>query len=271
MPLPPDHAPRPANSHAILASWIAGPALVLASLALFIALDDRNVALFRVWNEAAAGWLPPALWAGITNLGATLGAFCLIAPALAWRPQWVAATLLAAPFAATFAQGLKYAYAEPRPAAVLPLDSFNVIGLPLRTDSFPSGHSTTAFVVAGVLALCTLREWRRAPALLALALACLVAYSRVAVGAHWPLDIFTGAAGGWLAAAIGVGLSDRLRFWEQPRGVRAMAGLLAVLAIAFAIEDVGYPEGVWSQYLLVAWALGGIAFVLLRPAPRSLA
>lgn len=235
----------------------------------FIAILDLNTPLFLAWNEAASGWLPASVWAGITNLGATLGAFCLIAPALAWRPQLVAAALLAAPFAGLFAQGLKYTYAEPRPAAVLDADTFNVIGLALRTDSFPSGHSTTAFVLAGVIAFHYLREGRRLPAVAALAVAASVAFSRIAVGAHWPLDIFTGAAGGWLIATVGTVIAARWRFWEQAQGVRIMAALLTLLAVAFALEDVGYPEGLWSQYLLVAWALTGIAYVLLRPARRS--
>lgn len=271
MPFSPVPSPSASPTRASILTWIIAPALVCALLAGFIAARDFNTPLFLAWNEAASGWLPAAVWAGITNLGATLGAFCLIAPVLAWRPQWVASTLLAAPFAALFAQGLKYTYAEPRPAAVLDPDTFNVIGLALRTDSFPSGHSTTAFVLAGVIAWHCVREGRRLPAVAALAMAASVAFSRIAVGAHWPLDIFTGAAGGWLTAAIGSALAARWRFWEQPQGVRFMAILLALLAIVFALEDVGYPEGLWSQYLLVAWALSGIAYVLLRPARRSLA
>lgn len=268
MPLPPDSSASHAHRRLIL-PWIVVPAFACALMAALIAAQDLNTGLFLAWNAAASGWLPPTLWAGITNFGATLGAFCLIALALAKKPQWVAATLLAAPFAGVFAQGLKYAYAEPRPAAVLDPDSFTVVGLALRTDSFPSGHSTTAFVVAAVVALYSLRGGRSWPALLALAAAALVAFSRIAVGAHWPLDIFTGAAGGWLCGAIGTALATRWRFWERAGGVWTMASILALLAIAFAIEDVGYPEGRWAQYLLAACGLFGAAHAVLRLKGRS--
>lgn len=259
--------PQPTDisaSHRAYLAWIAIPALACALAAAWVAVQDANTPLFLAWNAAASGMLPAALWAGITNFGATLGAFCLIAPLLAWRPRWVAATLLAAPFASLFAQGLKYAYAEPRPAAVLDPDSFNVIGLALRTDSFPSGHSTTAFVLAGVVALHHVRGGRHWPAVIALAGAALVAFSRIAVGAHWPLDIFTGAAGGWLCAAVGTAWAARWRFWQQPGSVRVMAGILALLAVAFAIEDTGYPQGLWAQYLLVACGLIGAGRALLH-------
>ncbi|MEW5854382.1 MAG: phosphatase PAP2 family protein [Myxococcota bacterium] len=62
--------------------------------------------------------------------------------------------------------------------------------------SFPSGHSCTAFAVAiGVLFL--------APLLfpVALALAAVVAFSRVYLGVHYPSDVLTGAAMGVVLGA----------------------------------------------------------------------
>lgn len=247
--------------------WVLLPAVAFAMLAGALFASERNTALFLAWNAAAQA-LPASLWAGITNFGATLGAFALIAPALLWRPRWVASALLAAPFAAVYAQGLKTLFAEPRPPAVLALDSFNVIGLPLHTDSFPSGHTVTAFVVAGVVTFCATTAQRRWLGAVALALAALVAFSRVAVGAHWPLDLFAGAAGGWLCAAVGCAWAARWRFWTHARGVRTMAVLLLLVCVALAIEDLGYPEGQWSQYLLAVWgALGTL--LALRHADRG--
>jgi undecaprenyl-diphosphatase len=68
--------------------------------------------------------------------------------------------------------------------------------VPLPTDhSFPSGHAATSFAAATILSFAFPR-W--APAFLVLAAA--VAYSRVYVGVHYPLDVLGGAVLGVLVA-----------------------------------------------------------------------
>ena len=76
-----------------------------------------------------------------------------------------------------------------------------------HTHSFPSGHATTSFACATVLALMLPRL--RVPLLL---LAAAISWSRVYVGVHWPLDVFAGAA---LGVGIGVAVARAL-----PRLVR---------------------------------------------------
>jgi undecaprenyl-diphosphatase len=64
------------------------------------------------------------------------------------------------------------------------------------THSFPSGHATTSFACAVTLAAFTPRY--AAPVLYALAAG--IAYSRVYVGVHYPLDVLAGAVLGILVA-----------------------------------------------------------------------
>jgi undecaprenyl-diphosphatase len=65
-----------------------------------------------------------------------------------------------------------------------------------HSHSFPSGHATTSFACATVLALMLPRL-----AVPLLVLAAAVAWSRVYVAVHYPLDVLAGAV---LGAAIGL-------------------------------------------------------------------
>lgn len=62
-------------------------------------------------------------------------------------------------------------------------------------QSFPSGHATTSFAVAFVVGFLS-RRWL----LPLLAIAVIVAISRIAVGAHYPTDVIGGAVVGTLGA-----------------------------------------------------------------------
>jgi len=232
-------------------------------------LTGTNKDLFLIANKdwfmagnAAAQWLPPVFWAGITNLGNTLGAFCLVAPLIARWPRWVATALLALPFGTFYTHLIKRLVDMPRPARTLMPGTYQIIDSPIFWYSFPSGHSVTIFALAGILVFCSKRRlvWLALPA------AMLVAFSRIAVGAHWPLDLLAGAAGGWAVAAIGCSMSARWRFWENVHGQRILAGIVFFCALFFVFEDTGYPRGLWMQYLLCAMGILGSLYALWRPA-----
>jgi undecaprenyl-diphosphatase len=79
-------------------------------------------------------------------------------------------------------------------------------------NSFPSGHAATSFAGAVILGYL----FRRAlPGLLALA--ALVAVSRVYVGVHYPLDVLGGAA---LGSVVALGVIAVLRLRPRTSGGR---------------------------------------------------
>ncbi len=232
--------PQPQQSQFPLSSpwvWLI-PAITLLAAAAIVLLD-ANQSLFFQLNQWGRSQVSALFWANTTILGDTLVAFSLLGLFARKRPDIVWALLLAAVFATAWVHILKPLIDNPRPLAALGADAVNVIGVALRHGSFPSGHTATAFTLAGVICL---RGVRPALVVIMLLLATLAGISRAVVGAHWPLDILAGAFGGWLAAVIGVALSDK---WAVPmsRTTQTVIGLV-LLACGLALlfwHDVQYP------------------------------
>jgi membrane-associated phospholipid phosphatase len=92
---------------------------------------------------------------------------------------------------------IKRAIGRARPEMFVPdgVLSFHPFSNDYRFESFPSGHTTTAFAAAAVLAFLAPRWWW-VGGVYALA----IALSRLIVGAHYPSDILGGAVLGTVGA-----------------------------------------------------------------------
>jgi membrane-associated phospholipid phosphatase len=243
-------------------TWGVPLAALLGAAAVWF--SNTNQALFLTLNR-----LGPitgnALWANFTFLGNTLAAFGLLALFLHRRPDIVWALFLAAIFTLLWVHGLKPLFDLPRPLAVLGPETVHVIGVSLHKYAFPSGHTATAFTLAGVICL---QRISHGLAIIALSLAVLAGVSRAVVGAHWPLDILGGAFGGWLAAILGNWLTRR---WPLPAGRLAQSILGLILLgcglVLLTVYDGCYPDTRLLQMLigLLAVASAGHALYRLRP------
>lgn len=183
---------------------------------------------------------PDSLWSSLTLLGDTQVAFALLLFVLFRYPQLLPATLIAAIPATLISHGLKQVFSMARPAAVLPPDSYHLIGSTLKHGSFPSGHSTTAGVIAALFIIIARNRVQRG---LLIALLTLVIFSRVMVAAHWPIDVLIGAAIGLICGLAGYELAVQYRCCRAA-GSQWLAMLLpfyAVLTLPF--HDGGYPLG----------------------------
>ena len=103
-------------------------------------------------------------------------------------------------------QFLKLAFRIPRPWVLDP--DFQIVEA-ARADatgySFPSGHTAASFASVAALKTANSRLWKPA-----LALAVVIALSRLYLYAHWPTDILGGAAVGILAGWLGTKLAQSI-------------------------------------------------------------
>jgi undecaprenyl-diphosphatase len=125
--------------------------------------------------------------------------------AVLWRRPWLFVAVLAADLVAdAISFGLRDWIDRRRPPLVYP-EPKPLVGVP-HSGSFPSGHAAIAFACATVLAYLVPRL-----AVPAFVLAAAIAWSRVYVGVHWPLDVLGGAALGVLLAIALLRLGATLR------------------------------------------------------------
>lgn len=191
------------------ASLLLGSLLILTGIFYFGEIsycffqEETFLLLNTVFN-----CLPRNFWAMATLLGDATLLIPLLSIFIRNNPMaWLA--ILGSTIIAGLISGLsKLIFNMPRPAAILDHQSFTIIGDILSKHSLPSGHTITVFT--GTMTLLILRypsiKKSQNFALISLTMlfATIVGLSRVAVGAHWPIDIWFGAMCGWIAAFIGI-------------------------------------------------------------------
>jgi undecaprenyl-diphosphatase len=158
-----------------------------------------------------AGWLNPVFerlsYAG--KLGLLWIVIALVLCAVYRRWGVFALTVISVALSDWSATGLKALIDRPRPPVRYP-EPKTLVPVP-HDASLPSGHAATSFAAATMLSFAFPRL---APFLYVLAAA--VAFSRVYVGVHYPLDVIAGAI-------LGVIIAVGVRLLTQQRLNRAMS------------------------------------------------
>jgi membrane-associated phospholipid phosphatase len=162
------------------------------------------------WDSAALEWLHAAHWGPLTAVFVLASAWWVKWPLIAMtgaccdgaKRRLLPTAALAATAAAVIAEGvtvlLKSLTERARPPLADPAIEA-LVALPDST-SFPSGHAATAFAAATAVGV--LHPRFRAPLL---ALAVMVALSRVYLGVHFWSDVLVGSLLG-----VGIGLATAL-------------------------------------------------------------
>ncbi len=203
-----------------------------------------------------------SFWANLTVLGDFRVLLALILPFSLRYPRVFLSFLVASLIAGLAVRGLKQVFHLPRPVQLLGSDAMTIIGIPRAGKSFPSSHA--ALVAAFVMVWVGQLDWKK---ILPMAVCALVVgLARIAVGAHWPIDVLVGAMLGIVAAWAASSIANCLSAYETPL-IRHLVATLAVLTVAsLAFDSLGYPEALFLRCLILGVGVAGYFIVYVLPA-----
>lgn len=184
------------------ATLVLGAAFVALLVRVLIA-HGRPLAVDRALHTAAMDHRAAALTAAaivlsavnevLAYLLAAIGGLLTLRP----RPWWIGALAGVAALGAgqLVRFGLSVAIRRARPPGAAWMSDASGY-------AFPSGHTTTATLGAGLLVLGLIRvargAWRAFAVVVAIVWAAAVGWARVYLGVHWPTDVL----GGWLLGGL---------------------------------------------------------------------
>ena len=180
----------------------------------------------------------------LTQLGDVLISFSLLSIFIVYAPKLWEALLTSAILSLIVSATLKRIFSVPRPAAVFDNDSFNIIGRTLSgSTSLPSGHSIATFVVITTLLFAFMPKKKINKIFwffFMLIIGLVVAFSRVGVGAHYPLDVIIGSIIGYIVAVIGIKINNKIKWlnWIKNKKYYPVFILLLVICIWIMITKI---------------------------------
>ena len=197
--------------------------------------DSFDYDLFRVINGLAGrSHAVDAIMVGCAKYLPVVFALALLGLWVSWKPRNQRAAFLAgisALVALGIGQLIGMTFPRPRPYLT---HHVNLLIAPTVDTSFPSDHATLGFAVAVLV----WRYNRRAGTALLL-LALILAFARIFVGVHYPLDVLGGAALGTLTSMAIAALSESSPVRNR---LNAFFTLLARWRLAHSPETIAEPR-----------------------------
>lgn len=157
----------------------------------------------------------PGLQYNLTQFGDGLVFLSLLSISLLYVPKIWEALIPGLLVSLLFSGSLKKIFGIPRPAVVFNNDSFIIIGKRLTGfKSLPSGHSITVFTILTILLFAFMPQklkYKIIWSFFVVVTGLILAFTRVGVGAHYPLDVISGSAIGYISGVSGIIISRKYK------------------------------------------------------------
>jgi len=159
----------------------------------------------------------PNLQYNLTQLGDIVVFLSFISILILYAPKIWEALLSSLLVSILLSCPLKSVFAVPRPGAVFSNDSITIIGKALcGHNSLPSGHSITVFTILTVLLFGLMPRALKFKILWIISIintGLFVVFTRVGIGAHYPLDVIIGSIIGYISGLSGIFISRKYKIW----------------------------------------------------------
>ncbi|MDE3247414.1 MAG: phosphatase PAP2 family protein [Bacteroidota bacterium] len=248
------------------------PLILLAAIAWFLfkhhALQaDQYVEVQRpafMFINHHLGQYPNIIY-NITQVGDALIFLSLLSIFIVYAPKLWEALLSASLLSMVLSSVLKNLFLVPRPAVALDNSSFIIIGeRAVGHASLPSGHSITVFTTLTVLMFAFMPRktgYKVLWILLTAVTGLLIAFTRVGVGAHYPLDVIIGSIVGFISGLSGIFISRNYKIWAWVGNKKYHPVFIGLMLVCFVIV----VSQIVSQHLIIFYlACASLAFALYK-------
>jgi membrane-associated phospholipid phosphatase len=207
------------------------PLALLVSVVLFLYIKDslstdgyiqiqKNI--FYFLNSKISQF--PHIVYNLTQIGDALIFLSFLTLFILYAPKIWESLIAASIVSALFSNVLKILFSIPRPAAAFDNESFTIIGRALPGhNSLPSGHSITIFTVLTVLLFANLPKKAVNKFLwyfFIVSVGLILVFTRVGVGAHYPIDVIVGSCIGYISGLIGIFICRKYKICAWVNNIR---------------------------------------------------
>ncbi|MBX3257722.1 MAG: phosphatase PAP2 family protein [Chitinophagaceae bacterium] len=159
----------------------------------------------------------PNLQLNLTQLGDCMLLLSFLSIFIVYAPKLWEALISALLVSVLFSSSLKRIFGIPRPAELLDNNSFIIVGKKVSGfSSLPSGHSITVFTVFTVLLFAFMPQrlkYKISWFFFIITMGLILAFTRVGVGAHYPIDVIVGCIIGYISGLVGIFISREYNIW----------------------------------------------------------